>query len=452
MAETRILIIDDDEPHATALAEALERDGHQCRVATSGEEGIVRFRELDVDVVLTDLVMRDRSGLEILREVKQSEPDVQVVMITGHGSVPSAVEAMQAGASTYLEKPVNIQLLREVVKKQVETRRERLANIELRRQLDHRFGFEGIIGNSEIMRRNFGILQRVSPTDAIVLITGDSGTGKELIAKAIHNNSRRKNAPFLAVNCAALAEGVLESELFGHEKGAFTGAIRSRQGVFEAADGGTLFLDEAGEMPLSTQVKLLRVLEEWEICRVGSNKPIRVDVRLVAATNKNLEELVRAGRFREDLYFRLNVVTIDLPPLQRRQADIPLLIEAFIAELSEARGKRIDGISPAAQKVLMAYPWPGNVRELRNCIENMVTLAPSSRLDVDDIPPRVVTAVGSTSSSSDTHEPPPSLDELEREAIAGALAYTQGNREQAAKILGIGERTLYRKIKSYGLR
>ena len=345
-----VLVIDDDEGHAEVLGEALEREGHDCVIASCGEDGLETFGAGDFDVVLTDLVMHDLDGMEILKQVKKVDPDVQVVVITGHGSVPSAVQAMHEGASTYLEKPVNLGLLREVVRRQVGIRRDRLASQDLRRQLDRRFGFEGIVGNSEVMRRNFGILQRVAPTDSRVLITGDSGTGKELVAKAIHNNSRRRNGPFIAINCAALAEGVLESELFGHEKGAFTGAVQRRKGVFEASDGGTLFLDEVGDMPLSTQAKLLRVLEEGEVSRVGSTASIRVNVRLIAATNRDLQRLVDERRFREDLFFRLNVVSIELPPLRRRQGDIPLLIESFVGEIARARGKEIDGMAPTRRR------------------------------------------------------------------------------------------------------
>ncbi len=451
MLDTHILIIDDDRNHAEALGEALEIDGYRCHIATSGEEGQKVFLERSIDIVLTDLVMHDLDGLEILKRVKERDADAQVIMITGHGSIPNVVEAMQHGASHYLEKPVNIQLLRAVVARQVEARRERQKNLDLRRQLDRKYGFEGIIGNSEVMRRNFGILQRVSPTDTTVLITGQSGTGKELIAKAIHNNSRRKSSPFVAVNCAALAEGVLESELFGHEKGAFTGATHRRQGVFEAADGGTLFLDELGDMPPATQVKLLRVIESREISRVGSTSAIPVNVRLVAATNQNLQELVDQGRFREDLFFRLNVVTIELPRLSDRPADIPLLIDAFVREHANRLEKSVEGVTPRARKLLLGYAWPGNVRELRNCIESMVTLSQGSMLDVDDVPARIATASGPGETPGEATGPPPRLDELEREAIARALAFTNGNREQAAKHLGIGERTLYRKLKSYEL-
>jgi len=450
MRPSHVLIIDDDERHAQVLAEALERESYSCRVATSGEEGLRRFREQPTDVVLTDLVMRDVDGLEILRRVKEADRDVRVVVITGHGSIPNVVEAMKAGASHYLEKPVNIQLLREVVRQQVASRLERLRNIELQKQLDRRFGFEGIIGHSRHMRRNFDILQRVAPTDSTVLITGESGTGKELVAKAIHNNSHRKSAPFVAINCAALAEGVLESELFGHEKGAFTGAIQRRQGVFEAADGGTLFLDELAEMPPATQVKLLRVIEERKVVRVGSNTPIHVNVRLIAATNKDLHRLVQEGRFREDLYFRLAVVAIDLPPLKERQADIPLLIDSFLRDFTRSRGEDIRGLSPQALRILMSYPWPGNVRELRNCIENMVTLSPGPTLEVEDLPPRIVDGVAGFP-SPDGDSQPRTLEEVEREAIVDALAFAGGNREQAAKLLGASVRTLYRKIKKYRL-
>ena len=449
--DLRVLVIDDDEPEAEAAGEALERIGCACRIATSGAEGLELVRAGEMDVVLTDLMMKDVSGLEIVEETKKYWPDVEVLVITGHGSVDTAVKAMQMGAMVYLEKPLNINVLRSHVKKAAEKQRMVRQHARLRRQIEKKFGFEGIVGQSQPMQRVFDVVGQISATNATVLIEGESGTGKELVARAIHNNSPRRARSFVALNCAALSEGILESELFGHEKGAFTGAEKARNGRFEYADQGTLFLDEVGDMPLSTQVKLLRVIEEGEILRVGSNEPIKVDVRLIAATNQNLAELVKEKRFREDLYFRLNVVRLTLPLLRERRDDIPLLIDTFLQEFVEAHGKEIQGITTETLRVLYRYGWPGNVRELKNCIEAMVVTSRSSMLDVVDIPAHI----------SDLPEPAPdgvaftpgaALEEIERVAIQRTLQMTNGNREEAARVLKIGERTLYRKLDKYGLK
>jgi len=454
MAETaRILVIDDEEAHASSTAESLERKGYACTVASSGAEGLKCIEQGDFDVVITDLVMQDVDGMEILAAAKKRIPDVEVIVMTAHGSVESAVAAMQQGATTYLEKPLHVAELRTVVKKALENQRLARNNVQLRQQLDERFGFEGIIGNHPRMKKIFDQLRQVAPTSATVLIYGESGTGKELIAKAIHNNSPRRNAPFAPLNCAALAENLLESELFGHEKGAFTGAVSRRIGRFEYADGGTLFLDEVGSMPMPLQAKLLRALEGGEITRLGNNEPIRVNVRLLAATNQDLAAMVEEGTFRKDLYFRLKVVAINLPPLRERKDDIPLLVDAFIRELSEKHGKKIEGIDPKALDALMRYDWPGNVRELRNWLESMIVVARGNILTIEDFP--------DTFSLQD-EEPPSaagapslagmSLAEAERELIANTLKAVNGNREEAARILGIGERTLYRKLNRYGLK
>ncbi len=448
--EASILVIDDDQNHALTVADALAAEGYRTEVAPSGEEGLRRLDEQEFDVVVTDLYMRDVSGLDVLDAARKKDPPVEVVVITGHASIETAVEAMNRGALTYLAKPLNLNELRAVVRKALERAMLERHAIELERRLDARYGFEAIIGTSPKMQRVFEIMRQAAPTNATVLILGESGTGKELVAKTIHQNSPRRNHPFVALNCAALSEGILESELFGHEKGAFTGAIQQRKGRFEYAHKGTLLLDEVGDMPLATQIKLLRVLEEREIMRVGSNVPIKVDVRLIAATNQDLEEAVRQGRFRQDLYFRLKVVTIQLPPLRERQGDIPLLIERFVEEFSQEHGKRVMGISLEARRILNAYAWPGNVRELRNAIEHMVVISKGPVLEAEDIPdyirgakpePRGVEGLAGLS-----------LEDVERELIRHTLAFTQGNREAAAKMLGIGERTLYRKINKYGLR
>lgn len=448
----RVLVVDDDEGHAEALADGLEMDGHECVVATSGDEAVEKLAERTFDAVLTDLYMHDRSGLEVLKEARRLQPQAVVLLITGHGSVETAVEAMQMGAADYITKPVNLPELRTRLPRAVEAVRNKAQNIELRRQLDKRFGFENIIGHSPPMQRLFELLGRVSAKSATVLILGESGTGKELVAQAVHRNSPRKDGPFVAVNCAAMAEGLIESELFGHVKGAFTGAYSANEGRIPYASGGTLFLDEVGDMPLETQAKLLRVLENREVVPVGGNKEIPVDIRLVAATNRDLEEMVKRKTFREDLYYRLNVVTLELPPLRERTGDIPILIDHFLGELNREHGREIEGISPEARALLVRYPWPGNVRELRNCMENMVVLARGPLLEEVDVPASIAEQGDAASGAGGGYSlQGRSLAEVERDLIAANLTLFDGNREKTAKLLGIGERTLYRKIKEYGL-
>ena len=453
----RVLIADDDEGHAEALADALELDGYACRVVGSGREAIAALSEEPWDAVLTDLRMPDKSGLEVLKESHERAPDVPVLVITGHASWETARDAIQGGAADYLSKPVDLSELRTKLGRAVETARLRRAheelrrqNLELRRQIDKRFGFEGILGHSPQMQRVFEILGQVAGSNATVLILGESGTGKELIARAVHANSPRADGNFVAVNCAALSEGLIESELFGHVKGAFTGAVRDTPGRIAYADGGTLFLDEVGDMPLATQAKLLRVLETREVTPVGGNESRKVDVRLVVATNRDLRAMAAEGTFREDLLFRLQVVTIDLPPLRARVGDIPLLVDHFIGELSREHGREVRGITPEARAILVRYSWPGNVRELRNAIENMVLLARGELLTVDDIPESIKGGeAGGGPGGFDLAGR--SLREVERELIRVNLELMGGNRAKTAQVLGIGERTLYRKIKEYGL-
>ncbi len=444
-----ILVVDDQQNQADAVAEALERMGHECVVVTAPRRAQDIIESRDFDLVVTDLVMQELSGLDILQSVKNISPSTEVIVITGHASIQSAVEAIRAGAYDYIEKPLNLDLLRDRVKKALE-RRQLLERTErLSAQLDERFGFAGVVGNNPQMRRIIEIARQIAPTNTTVLITGESGTGKELLARAIHNNSPRRHRNFVALNCAALSEGILESELFGHEKGAFTGALGVRKGRFEYADGGTLFLDEVGDMPMSTQIKLLRVLEDGKIMRVGSNEPIQVDVRLISATNRDLQELIDERQFREDLYFRLKVVTLKLPALRERIEDVPLLADYFIRQFREKHGKAIRGLTPAALKALMAYPWPGNVRELRNALETMVVLSQNDVLDVEQLPAEIP---GSTEAAAVTADlGTMTLQDAERQLIVNALSATGGNRQEAATRLGIGERTLYRKIKEYDL-
>jgi two-component system, NtrC family, response regulator HydG len=399
--------------------------------------------------------MKDATGLDVLAKAKELLPDAEVILVTGHGTVQSAVEAMQQGAFNYLLKPLDLKQLRAVVDSASRAQHLRRANAELSRRLDEKFGFEGVIGNSPQMHEVVDRLRRIAPTDATVLIQGDTGTGKELVAQAIHQNSPRKNRPFVALNCAALSENILESELFGHVRGAFTDASADRVGKFEYASGGTLFLDEVGDMPLPTQIKLLRVLESGEITRVGSNEPIKVNVRILSATNRDLDEAIRNGTFREDLYHRLKVLTVRLPRLAERAPDIPLLIEHFIQMHSARHHKMIKSMTTAARRRLMTYPWPGNVRQLKNAIESMVVVDYDEVLDVDDLPPELsegteqLPAPSASNGLSDLVGRP--LSELEGLFIGETLKATGGNREEAAEMLGIGERTLYRKIKEYGL-
>ncbi len=405
-------------------------------------------------MVITDLVMNDIDGLGILARSKADQPDAEVILMTGHGTVPSAVEAMRNGAFNYLLKPLDVAQLRASVIKAVESSRLKRTNVELKRRLDEKFGFEGVIGDSPLMRDVIERLKRIAPTNASVLIQGETGTGKELVAQAIHHNSPRKNKPFVALNCAALSENILESELFGHVKGAFTDASTDRVGKFEYAHGGTLFLDEVGDMPAATQIKLLRVLENGEITRVGSNDPLKVNVRILSATNRNLEDSIAAGTFRSDLYHRLKVVTIRLPTLRERSQDIPILIDYFVRQFAVQHGKQIKGVSAPARHKLLSFDWPGNVRQLRNVVESMVVVDYDGLLDIDDLPEELAgppEPVGELVTASLTALVGKPLTEIERLFVGETLRLTAGNREEAAKMLGIGERTLYRKIKEFGL-
>ncbi|HTU25363.1 MAG TPA: sigma-54 dependent transcriptional regulator [Pirellulales bacterium] len=450
----RVLIVDNEPAHAEAVAESLQRVGYECTVATSGPEGVRRIEQDTFDVVITDLVMNEVDGLAILAKAKETLPDAEVILVTGHGSIPSAVSAMQQGAFNYLLKPLDLGQLRAVVERASGSLRLRRQNAELQSRLDERFGFEGVIGTSRQMLEVIERLKRIAPTDATVLIQGATGTGKELVAQAIHQNSPRKNKPFVALNCAALSENILESELFGHVKGAFTDASTDRVGKFEYANGGTLFLDEVGDMPLATQIKLLRVLESGEITRVGSNETVSVNVRIISATNRNLEDQIAAGTFRSDLYHRLKVVTINLPRLSERSQDVPLLIEHFLKLFTKRHHKTIKGVSALARRRLLAFDWPGNVRQLRNVIESMVVVDADGVLDLDDLPDELsggqdAPSAATTSDLGGLVGNP--LAEIERLFIAKTLERTGGNRESAAEMLGIGQRTLYRKIKEYNL-
>ncbi len=450
----RVLVVDNDKSHAQAMAETLERVDYDCTVATSGPDGAQFIDQDSFDVVITDLVMNEVDGEEILRRAKEALPDCEVIVVTGHASVPKAVEAMQQGAFNFLEKPLTPDRLRAVTEKAADAVRLKLANVDLHQRLDERFGFEGIIYASDKMKAVIERVKRLAPTDASVLITGETGTGKELIAQALHQNSPRRKKPFVALNCAALSEHLLESELFGHVRGAYTDAQTDRVGRFEYAHGGTLFLDEVGDMPMPTQIKLLRVLESGEIVRVGENKPVNVNVRVLSATNRDLEVAIEEGSFRHDLYHRLKVITVDLPRLADRRDDIIPLCDHFRKQFTKRHKKTVRGISGAASRKLFAFDWPGNVRQLRNVVESMVVIDTDEILDVDDLPMELEE---SRSPVETTPESGPAgligqpLSEIERWAVEQTLKLTGGNREESAKILEIGARTLYRKIKEYGL-
>jgi two-component system, NtrC family, response regulator HydG len=454
----RVLIVDDDDAHAQAVSESLVRIGCDSTVANSGKKGVSLIESENFDVIVTDMMMDGVDGLGVLGKAKEELPEAEVIVVTGHGSINSAVTAMQNGAYTYLPKPLDISELRAAVQKASTRVRLIRKNAELRRNLDEKFGFEGVIGSSPEMKRVIDMIKSVAPTDSTVLIEGESGTGKELVARALHQNSLRKSKPFVPLNISALPDSILESELFGHMEGAFTGANAKRIGKFEYANGGSLFLDEVGEMPNDTQVKLLRVLEDRKITRLGDNDEIDINVRLIAATNANLKTLVEEKKFRDDLFYRLGVIRIILPPLRERRGDIPLLMDHFLKMNSEQMGKQVEGFSRGARQSLMKYEWPGNIRQLKNVVEHMFVVDTDGLLDVDDLPMDITPAEGfegdhvpvQSVSGSDSligH----SLNDVERYYIERALELTDGKREEAATMLGIGERTLYRKIKEYGL-
>jgi two-component system response regulator HydG len=448
----RVLVIDDDKNLADAIAESLERKGYGCTVATSGRAGAAKIEKDEFDVVLTDLRMADLGGLDIVRRVREHLPDAEVYVITGYGDVKTAVEAMRLGATHYLLKPIDMVELRAIVEKSAERVRLARANRELRRQLDEKFGYEGVVGNSPRMRQVIRLLKAYAPTAAPVLIYGENGTGKELAAKALHTNGPRRTKPFVAMNCAALNENLLDDEMFGHEPGAFTGAEKVRKGRFEHANGGTLFLDEIGDMPPGLQAKLLRVLENGDVTRIGANEPIRVDARIIAATNQNLEAMVEEGKFRRDLYHRLKVGVVRLPALRDRKEDLPLLMNHFLRDLARKYCKETPGVAEPVRKALAAYDWPGNVRELKNVLESLLVLDADNVLGADDMPEEAGPArlLHGTASAAGPVGPDflvgRTLDEIERYYTDRTLELTSNNRVAAAKLLGIGERTLYRNI------
>ncbi len=449
--DTIVLIVDPDPDEAQAMADSLTRGGYQCEIAATGEEALSLLESADV-VVTTDL-NEPVDGHAILAAARALTPRVPSIFLAQSRSVTGAVQAMERGAMMYLTKPVHPAELRAVVARASERFLLELENLQLHRELDNRFRKQGIIGNSSAIQRVMDIVSQAASTKATVLIEGETGTGKELIAKCLHHMSPRHNKPFVALNCSAFTETLLESELFGHEKGAFTNAMAIRKGHFEYANHGTIFLDEVGDMSLKTQAKLLRVLQEREFVRVGGNATHKVDVRVISATNKNLQEEVEQGNFRSDLYYRLKVITVRLPPLRERRGDIPLLVDAFVREFCELHGKEVSQVTPVVRRILGNHAWPGNVRQLKNCIERMVVIDNDGVLDEDDIDEEIFEREALPSAFETGQELATiNLRDLEREAIMQALKAAEGNREEAAKLLGIGVRTLYRKINLYEMR
>ncbi len=450
-----ILIVEDNVSEAEIYQDFLQQKGFYVEVAHDGDEGITKLANSFFDVVVTDLAMPRVSGLKVLEHVVEHSPETICIILTGFGSIKSAVEAIKLGAYDYLTKPISLDELLLTIQKALETRRLRRENEYLRRKLWQEWGYGEIIGKSASMRRVFALIEKVADTDSTVLILGESGTGKELVARAIHAASDRREGPFVPVNCGAIPEELLESELFGHEKGAFTGAIKTRIGRFELAHGGTIFLDEIAEMSPKLQVKLLRALQERAFERVGGTRSIRVDIRVIAATNKDLEKEVREGRFREDLYYRLNVIPIKLPPLRERVEDIPLLVEHFLARFSQRKKREIKGITKEALECLMRHDWPGNVRELENVIERMVILSNGDYLTLEDVPEYILGKTGSTFmpyvQEFDIPEEgihlPRLVAEFEKNLILKALEKTGWVKNRAAKLLHINRTTLIEKMK-----
>ena len=443
-----ILIIDDEKNIREGLGAAFEMEGYEVRLAANGKEGLDLIAKGDIDLVITDLRMDGISGEEVLRRVTTETPGIPVIVLTGHGSIDAAVDAMRNGAYDFLTKPLNLDRLSMLVKRALERRELSLQHTQLKAEVSSAHTLDNMIGKSGEMQKVFTLIKKVAPTKASVLITGESGVGKELVADAIHNLSPRSAHEMIKVHCAALSETLLESELFGHEKGAYTGADKMQKGRFELAHESTIFLDEIGEVNASVQVKLLRVLQDHKIIRVGGEKTIDIDVRVIAATNRDMETEVKEGRFREDLYYRLNVVHIAVPPLRDRRDDIPLLLNAFLKEFARENGKDVTGIDSRARALLYKYDWPGNIRELRNCIESAVVMCGGKEITPEDLPP---TVSASTAAPSITIPVGTTLDDAEKAIICENLAANKGNKSKTADILGIGRKTLHRKLQEYGI-
>ena len=452
MNQARILVVDDDAGHLSMLRTVLSGWGYAPEGATDGEQAVAKVKEKAYDAVLLDVRMAGMGGMEALTQIKAFNPSVPVIIMTAYSSVETAIAALKTGAYDYLTKPLDLDVMRMTLERALDHMRLAAENETLRQQLCPAGGPE-IIGKSKAMRALFNMIAMVAPTEATVLVTGESGTGKELVAKAIHAGSPRAAGPLVAVNCAALSETLLESELFGHEKGAFTGAERRREGRFLAANKGSIFLDEIGEIAQPIQAKLLRVIQEREIQRVGGDKPVGVDVRILAATNRDLKKEVEAGRFREDLYYRLNVVTVTVPPLRERAEDIPLLAQFFLSRFAEKNRKRIKGFTPSAMDHLIRCPWPGNVRELENAVERAVILSVGEYVSERELPLCDPVGGGSASPAAATDAAAGlagrPLEDVEREVILATLDSCDGNKSEAARVLGITRATLHKKLKKY---
>ena len=445
-----ILVVDDEINIRGALVTILEKKGHQVRGAATAEEGLVHLEAAPAELVITDLRMPGIGGMEFLRRLKGTWPDTEVVVMTAYGSIDTAVEAMRAGAYDYLIKPIDRERFPIVVDKALERHALTVENKQLRDRLETRTRFDQMVGESEPMQRVYSLVEMVADSDVTVLLTGESGTGKELISRAIHHKSPRADGPFITMNCGALPDNLFESELFGYEKGAFTGAMGTKMGRFELADGGTLLLDEVGELTFKSQVDFLRVLETKEFRRLGGTKLLKVDTRIVAATNRNLEEAVKQGDFREDLYYRLNVVPIRLPPLRDRADDIPLLVDRFLAECSAQHHREPKDVSREAMRLLRLYGWPGNIRQLRNLMERLVVTVKDSMIQAEHLPEEIQASKEDARTIVVTLGT--SLDHIEREVIQRTLTEITNHREKAAKLLGISLRALQYKIKEYGIR
>ena len=443
-----ILIVDDEKNIREGLGTALELEGYDVKLAENGEVGLKLIEKGDIDLVITDLRMPGISGEEVIAKVTGESPGIPVIVLTGHGSIDSAVTAMRNGAYDFLTKPLNLDRLILIVKRALAGRELEIRHSTLKEELDAKTSFESIIGKSAEMLRIFEVVRKAANSKASVLITGESGTGKELIANALHNLSNRRDKPFVKVHCAALSESLLESELFGHEKGAFTGAVARKRGRFELANTGSIFLDEIGEIDQNVQIKILRVLQDRRFERVGGEETLEVDVRIIAATNRELLQEIAEHRFREDLFYRLNVVHIQVPPLRERKDDIPLLVASFLEEFAKENNKKITGIDARARSALYKYNWPGNIRQLRNCIESAVVMCSGSEITLEDLPPSV-----SGASDTDMISIPVgiTLAEAEKILIQQNLAVNKGNKSKTADILGIGRKTLHRKIDEYNL-
>ena len=448
MASDRILIVDDEHNARAALRTILTEEGYEISEARDGEEGLLKLAEFSPALVLADVRMPKKDGLALLRDAREQGSDAVFVMMTAFATVEAAVEAMRAGAESYLTKPLDVSSVLIVIEKALDRRRLQREAHGLRERVREKFRLKSMVGESAELQAVLELVRQAAPTKATVLVLGESGTGKELVAQALHEESPRKDKPFVKVSCAALSETLLESELFGHERGSFTGALARKEGRFELADGGTLLLDEIGEITQATQVKLLRVLQTREFERVGGTQTIKVDVRLVAATNRDLAAEVKAGKFREDLYYRLNVVAVTLPPLRRRKSDVPLLVNHFIEKHAQAYGKDVNGLAPGTLDALLAYDWPGNVRELENAVERAVVLAKGSQLTADDLPP---TLRGPRPDRRDPGSliPGASMPEIEREAILRTLEMVGGSTGRAAEVLGISVRKIQYRLKEY---